>query len=454
MLYSLSISQFEASEKLTGLAFGLSYQKASFSTLLNHVKDNAILLDQTERLLQTATCRAHEANVKAKDGKPPLAASSTGTPSDPKVFLGRDGKEHAYLIPPDAFKKMTQAERKAELTRLKAARGYQVNEHTATTVVSANTGPTSSLPASAGGIPIAMNISYSGTVNSGANPSVSSNLCPTPSVMSHQSGYPGTSPVPPQSMGQQSAGGTNNLIRQILSSNQSVPPAVTAGTQHTQDSFINIDGRVYHQVNSHTVQYDLSRHGTSLPLSSLMDGGANGGITGSDARIISSSDFQRAHVTGIGESTIAELPLVTAAGFVQTRWGPAIVFMQQYAGYGKGHTIHSSAQIRAFSTQVHDTPRSQGGQQRIITSEGYHIPFPTALAFLIWTCAHPLTKNCGSFLTSFLPLMLHGTLLLLMMNYPGRRSLRMHPLMPLLSILTLVSMRLGSTLAIFKMTLT
>jgi hypothetical protein len=66
--------------------------------------------------------------------------------------------------------------------------------------------------------------------------------------------------------------------------------------------------------------------------------------------------------------------LVTAAGFVQTHRGPAIVFMHQYAGYGKGHTIHSTAQIRAFGTQVHDTPRSQGGQQRIITSEGYHIP--------------------------------------------------------------------------------
>jgi hypothetical protein len=169
MLY-MSISQFEASEKLTGLAFGPSYQKAPFSTLFDHVKDNGIRLDQTERLLQTAIRRAHEVNVKAKDGKPPLAASSTGTPSDPKVFVGRDGKEHAYLIPPDAFKKMTQAERKAELTRLKAACGYQVNEHTATTVVSANTGPTSSLPASAAGTPIAMNISYSDAVNSGASP--------------------------------------------------------------------------------------------------------------------------------------------------------------------------------------------------------------------------------------------------------------------------------------------
>jgi hypothetical protein len=229
------------------------------------------------------------------------------------LLIRKYGKEHAYFIAPDVFKKMTQAERKAELIRLKAARGYQVNEHTATTVVSANTAPTSSIPASASGTPVAiMTISYSDAVNSGATPSVVSSHCwPTPSVISHQSGYHGTPPVLPQSAGQQSAGGTNNLIRQILSTNQSVPPAVTSGTQNTQDSFINIDGRVYRQVNAHTVQYDLSRHDISLPLSSLMDGGANGSMTGSDARIISSSDFHQAHVTGIGESTIADLPLVT-----------------------------------------------------------------------------------------------------------------------------------------------
>jgi hypothetical protein len=48
--------------------------------------------------------------------------------------------------------------------------------------------------------------------------------------------------------------------------------------------------------------------------------------------------------------------------------------MNQYAGFGKGHAIHSTAQIRAFGTQVHDSPQSQGGQQRLVTSEGYHIP--------------------------------------------------------------------------------
>jgi hypothetical protein len=113
LILSMSISQFEASEKLTGLAFGPSYQKAPFSTLFDHVKDDVIRLDQTERLLQAATCHEYEANTKTKEGKPPLAASASSTPSDTKVFLGRDGKHNSYLIPPDVSKKMTAEERKA-----------------------------------------------------------------------------------------------------------------------------------------------------------------------------------------------------------------------------------------------------------------------------------------------------------------------------------------------------
>jgi hypothetical protein len=52
-----------------------------------------------------------------------------------------------------------------------------------------------------------------------------------------------------------------------------------------------------------------------------------------------------------------------------------IVFMNQYAGYGKGHTIHSTPQIWVFCTQVYDSLQSQGGaEQCLITSKGYHIP--------------------------------------------------------------------------------
>jgi hypothetical protein len=123
LILSMSIFQFEASEKLTRLAFGSSYQKAPLSTtLFDHVKDDAIGLDQNEHLLQTATRCAHEANTKTKEGKPPLALPASGTPpTDSKLFIGRDGKQHAYLIAPDVFKKMTVKERKAELIHLKAA---------------------------------------------------------------------------------------------------------------------------------------------------------------------------------------------------------------------------------------------------------------------------------------------------------------------------------------------
>jgi hypothetical protein len=86
---------------------------------------------------------------------------------------------------------MTTEERKAELTCLKAAQGYQAYELSAKPVVSANTAPTSALPASAAGTPASMTISYCDAVHSGASIG----------VISNQSGYPGTLPIPPQSAG-------------------------------------------------------------------------------------------------------------------------------------------------------------------------------------------------------------------------------------------------------------
>jgi ribosomal protein S12 methylthiotransferase accessory factor YcaO len=46
LILLMSISQFSASdEKLTGLASGPTYKKALFSTLFEHVKDDAIRLN-------------------------------------------------------------------------------------------------------------------------------------------------------------------------------------------------------------------------------------------------------------------------------------------------------------------------------------------------------------------------------------------------------------------------
>ena len=47
--------------------------------------------------------------------------------------------------------------------------------------------------------------------------------------------------------------------------------------------------------------------------------------------------------------------------------------MNEYACYGKGHTIHSSGQIEWFKNSVDDRSVLVGGEQRIYTIDGYAI---------------------------------------------------------------------------------
>ena len=48
--------------------------------------------------------------------------------------------------------------------------------------------------------------------------------------------------------------------------------------------------------------------------------------------------------------------------------------MNEYAYYGKGHSIHSSGQIEWHTNTVDDKSVQVGGQQRIITIDGYAMP--------------------------------------------------------------------------------
>ena len=48
--------------------------------------------------------------------------------------------------------------------------------------------------------------------------------------------------------------------------------------------------------------------------------------------------------------------------------------MNEYACYGKGHTIHSSGQIEWFKNSVDDRSVHVGGKQRICTIVGYAMP--------------------------------------------------------------------------------
>jgi hypothetical protein len=216
-----------------------------------------------------------------------------------------------------------------------------------------------------------LNAAAASVVSSPGNTTISyaevANPHPTPKVvsdMTQHSTAPPTAPPPVSSF---------NTLRQVLSSTQTPTPVSSANPSTTKD-LLSIDGHFYWHINSTSISYNLSNHASNPVLSFLIDGSANGGMAGNDVCTLSESTFSKANVMEIGQSLIQDLPLASIAGLVTTHRGPAIVILNQYATYGKGHTIHSSSQLHAFGTLVHVAPRYNGGCQHLVTPDGYHIP--------------------------------------------------------------------------------
>ena len=106
---------------------------------------------------------------------------------------------------------------------------------------------------------------------------------------------------------------------------------------------------------------------------SFVERGANGGLAGSDVRVLNTSPRQ-CTVIGINNHEIPGLDIVQCAALVNTNHGIVNLIMNQYTYYGKGHTIHSSGQIEWQTNTVDDKSVQVGGQQRIITIDGYSMP--------------------------------------------------------------------------------
>ena len=104
-----------------------------------------------------------------------------------------------------------------------------------------------------------------------------------------------------------------------------------------------------------------------------MDRGASGELAGSDVRILSQSS-RKCTVTGINQHQINGLDIVQCAALVNTNHGYVYLTMNEYAYYGKGHTIHSSGQIEWHKNLVDDKSVKVGGTQCITTLDGYAFP--------------------------------------------------------------------------------
>ena len=125
------------------------------------------------------------------------------------------------------------------------------------------------------------------------------------------------------------------------------------------------------QVNAH-ITYNVAQVKQAMH-QSFVDRGANGGLAGSDVRVLNTSPRQ-CTVIGINNHEIPGLDIVQCAALVNTNHGIVNLIMNEYAYYGKGHTIHSSGQIEWQTNTVDDKSVQVGGQQRIITIDGYSMP--------------------------------------------------------------------------------
>ncbi len=160
-------------------------------------------------------------------------------------------------------------------------------------------------------------------------------------------------------------------LRKVMSKSLNKPSAMKREVHE-----VTIDGKVYRAVNMTRVEYEVSertRHSKSP--GSLMDRGANGGVAGDDVRVISTNDDGRiVDVSGLDNHRVRDMKLVTVGGVVHTQRGPAILVMHQYAGLGRGRSIHAPGQWEHFGNLVHDKSKSVGGEQLIKTLDGYYIP--------------------------------------------------------------------------------
>ena len=118
--------------------------------------------------------------------------------------------------------------------------------------------------------------------------------------------------------------------------------------------------------------YHVSKHSSSH-YGSLIDRGANGGLAGSDVRILERTG-RTVSVTGIDNHELPGLDIVTCAALLHTNHGKVVLIMHEYAYYGRGNTIHSPGQIEWFQNTCDDKSFHVGGKQVINFLDGYSTP--------------------------------------------------------------------------------
>ena len=137
-------------------------------------------------------------------------------------------------------------------------------------------------------------------------------------------------------------------------------------------------GNITYRASKTKVNYHISQSQVSNShCGSLIDRGANGGLSGNDVRVLEESTVDFADVDGIGEGGYSNVPLCTVAGLLQSLQGPVIGIFHQYAHTGEGHTLHSPLQLEHFGQTIAASGLTKGHRLHMTTLEGFDIPFRT-----------------------------------------------------------------------------
>ena len=108
----------------------------------------------------------------------------------------------------------------------------------------------------------------------------------------------------------------------------------------------------------------------------LVDCGANGGLAGSDMRVIHKT-HRKITIQGIDNHEVTGLDVVTAATLLNTSQGKVIGIFNEYAYLGKGSSIHSSGPKIIIRSGVRSALRTTTNQRLASPSgEGTTLPFP------------------------------------------------------------------------------
>jgi hypothetical protein len=92
-------------------------------------------------------------------------------------------------------------------------------------------------------------------------------------------------------------------------------------------------------------QYHVSFHNSvTVKNLSLIDRGANGGVSGEHVRVIFCTS-RTVDIKGIDNHHVNDIGIGTVGGVANTQKDPVIAIMHQYTLLGKGDSIHSPSQL-------------------------------------------------------------------------------------------------------------